>query len=75
MLSSTTIRDGQWWGMFGDADLSVRAQAWKKYEDMWTQIANRYIDYSDRLIFEGANEELGERLNDNWKGTGGTKGV
>lgn len=67
--------DGQWWGMFGDADLSVRAQAWKKYEDMWTQIANRYIDYSDRLIFEGANEELGERLNDNWKGTGGTKGV
>ena len=25
--------DGQWWGMFGDADLSVRAQAWKKYED------------------------------------------
>lgn len=67
--------DGQWWGMFGDKDQAVRAQAWKKYEDMWTQIANRYIDYSDRLIFEGGNEELGERLNDNWKGDGGEKGV
>lgn len=28
------------------------------------QIANRYKKYSDRLIFEGANEELGDRLND-----------
>lgn len=67
--------DGQWWGMFGDKDISVRKEAWKKYEDMWTQIANRYVDYSDRLIFEGANEELGVRLNDNWKGDGGSKGV
>ena len=67
--------DGQWWGMFGDKDEAVRAQAWKKYEDMWTQIANRYMEYSDRLIFEGGNEELGERLNDNWKGDGGEKGV
>lgn len=67
--------DGQWWGMFGDKDLSVRAEAWKKYEDMWKQIANRYVDYSDRLIFEGGNEELGERLNDNWKGDGGEKGI
>lgn len=67
--------DGQWWGMFGDKDEAVRAQAWKKYEDMWTQIANRYKEYSDRLIFEGGNEELGERLNDNWQGDGGEKGV
>jgi endoglucanase len=31
---------------------------------MWTQIAERYQDYSDHLIFESANEELGDRLND-----------
>lgn len=67
--------DNQWWGMFGDKNPEVRDQAWKKYEDMWTQIAERYQEYSDRLIFEGGNEELGERLNDNWQGDGGEKGV
>lgn len=60
--------DNGWWGMFGDKDTSVRAEAWKKYEDFWKQIATRYVEYSDRLIFEGGNEELGERLNDDWKG-------
>lgn len=60
--------DNGWWGMFGDKDTSVRTEAWKKYEDFWKQIANRYAEYSDRLIFEGGNEELGERLNDDWKG-------
>lgn len=61
--------DNGWWGMFGDKDQSVRDQAMKKYTDFWKQIANRYADYSDRVIFEGANEELGERLNDDWKGS------
>ena len=61
--------DNGWWGMFGDKDTSVREQAMKRYEDFWTQISNRYIEYSDRVIFEGANEELGERLNDDWKGS------
>jgi aryl-phospho-beta-D-glucosidase BglC (GH1 family) len=61
--------DNGWWGMFGDADESVRAQAQKRYEDFWTQIAERYKEYSDNVIFEGANEELGERLNDDWKGS------
>lgn len=59
--------DSDWWGMFGDADEQIRAQAWDKYESFWTQIANRYKEYSDRLIFESGNEELGERLNDNWR--------
>lgn len=58
--------DGDWWGQFGDADQAVRDQAWARYESFWTQIANRYKDYSDRLIFESANEELGDRLNDDW---------
>ena len=64
--------DGGWWGMFGAEDYDaaehpVRDEAWKKYEAFWTQIANRYKEYSDRLIFEGANEELGARLNDDWQ--------
>ena len=58
--------DGDWWGMFGDADQNVRKQAWARYEQFWTQIAEYYKDYSDRLIFESANEELGDRLNDDW---------
>lgn len=45
-------------------DEKVRAEAWKRYESYWTQIANRFKGYSDHLIFEGANEELGNRLND-----------
>lgn len=58
--------DGDWWGQFGDADESVRQQAWARFRQIWTQVSNRYRDYSDRLIFESANEELGDRLNDNW---------
>lgn len=58
--------DSDWWGQFGDADEAVRAQAWTRYRSFWTQISERYKEYSDRLIFESANEELGDRLNDNW---------
>ncbi|MDO4166633.1 MAG: cellulase family glycosylhydrolase [Eubacteriales bacterium] len=65
--------DGQWWGQFGDADSSVRAKAWARYEAFWTQISEYYKDYSDHLIFESANEELGERLNDNWADTSGSQ--
>ncbi len=66
--------DNQWWGQFGAckedangnkvADETKRAEAWKRYERYWTQICDRFKDYSDHLIFEGANEELGDRLND-----------
>ena len=56
--------DGGWWGMFGSANEETRAQAMELYTSMWTQIANRYKEYSDHLIFESANEELGFRLND-----------
>ena len=56
--------DGSWWGMFGSATQETREKAMEMYISMWTQIANRYKEYSDYLIFESANEELGDRLND-----------
>lgn len=56
--------DGSWWGMFGSASEETRNKAMDMYVSMWTQIAERFRDYSDRLIFESANEELGDRLND-----------
>ncbi len=56
--------DGGWWGMFGSASEETRQQAMDMYVSMWTQIAERYKDYSDYLIFESGNEELGYRLND-----------
>jgi endoglucanase len=56
--------DGGWWGMFGSATQETQDAAMKLYTSMWTQIAEKYKDYSDKLIFESANEELGDRLND-----------
>lgn len=70
--------DNQWWGQFGACrfetdedgskvkvvDQETRDAAWVRYEKYWTQIAERFKGYSDHLIFEGANEELGNRLND-----------
>lgn len=56
--------DGGWWGMFGSATQETRDKAMDIFVSMWTQIAERYKDYSDKLVFEAANEELGFRLND-----------
>ena len=56
--------DYGWWGMFGASDESLRTRAWKKYEAIWTQISERFKNYSDHLIFESANEELTNHMND-----------
>lgn len=56
--------DGGWWGMFGSATQETRDEAMKMYVSIWEQIADRFQNYSDKLIFESANEELGDRLND-----------
>ena len=64
--------DGGWWGHFGAEDESMRTAAMEMYKSMWTQIAERFKGYSDKLIFESANEELGDRLNDEIDGKKGT---
>lgn len=56
--------DGGWWGMFGSAREETRTQAMELYKSMWTQIGEHFKDYSDYVIFESGNEELGFRLND-----------
>lgn len=56
--------DGSWWGMFGSATEETRETAFTMYTSMWTQLAERYHDYDEFLIFESGNEELGNRLND-----------
>ncbi|MBQ9947873.1 MAG: glycoside hydrolase family 5 protein [Oscillospiraceae bacterium] len=65
--------DGGWWGMFGSEDMEVREKAMEMYKSMWTQISEHFRDYSYKLIFEAANEELGDRLND--KEITGSKGI
>ncbi|MBQ7848555.1 MAG: cellulase family glycosylhydrolase [Clostridia bacterium] len=57
--------DGGWWGMFGSDSAETRQLAMDAYTGMWAQIAIRFADYSDYVIFESANEELGTRLDEN----------
>ena len=64
--------DSGWWAMFGSSDPNTVNLAWKVYEEMWKQIAAYFKDYPDMLIFESANEELGNGLNNNgsWPDSG-----
>ncbi|MCQ2464067.1 MAG: cellulase family glycosylhydrolase [Oscillospiraceae bacterium] len=49
-----------------------KTECMKRYEKMWTQIADRYRDYGDYLMFESQNEELGwEKLWNRWAGDAG----
>ena len=56
--------DGSWWGMFGSANPELRESARELYKALWTQIAVRFRNYSEKLIFEGGNEEHGPGFND-----------
>ena len=56
--------DGGWWGMFGSESAQTRAFAMEAYKGMWRQIAEYFADYSDYVIFESANEELGSRFDE-----------
>ncbi|MCR5584576.1 MAG: glycoside hydrolase family 5 protein [Lachnospiraceae bacterium] len=57
--------DNGWWGMFGSDSEETVNEAMKLYTSMWKQIAENFKDYSDYLIFESANEELGARFDEN----------
>ena len=57
--------DGGWWGMFGSETPETAAFAMEAYQGMWRQIAEYFRDYSDYVIFESANEELGARFDEN----------
>ena len=57
--------DGGWWGMFGSEDKDTAAFAMEAYRGMWKQISEYFRDYSDYVIFESANEELGSRFDEN----------
>ncbi len=63
--------DGGWWGLFGSENQANNDKAWAIYQAMWGQIGDYFKDYSYRLIFESANEELGNRLNDAIDGVSG----
>lgn len=56
--------DGGWWGMFGSESAETRQLAMDTYIGMWQQIATCFADYSDYVIFESANEELGARFDE-----------
>ncbi len=56
--------DGGWWGMFGSETEATRSLAMEAYTGMWTQLANRFEKYDYHLIFEGANEEIGPRFDE-----------
>ncbi|MCL1844390.1 MAG: cellulase family glycosylhydrolase [Defluviitaleaceae bacterium] len=47
--------DGGWWSAFPTEPEATMV----RFERFWDQIAERFADYGDMLLFESANEELG----------------
>ncbi len=57
--------DGGWYGMFGSDSAQTRALAMEAYRGMWSQLAAYFEKYDWHLVFEGANEEIGARFDEN----------
>ncbi len=57
--------DGGWYGMFGSESQQTRDLAMEAYKGMWQQLCDRFEKYDYHLIFEGANEEIGARFDEN----------
>lgn len=60
--------DGGWVNKFPED----KEESMKRYTRMWEQIADSFRDYSDYLMFESQNEELGWQ--EIWNPWGGTEG-
>lgn len=52
-------------------DAASEKKVTKIYTNLWKQIANRFKDYDEKLIFEGRNEPRTQGTSTEW--TGGTK--
>ena len=52
---------------------SNEAEAFKKYESIWTQISERFKDYNDYLMFESMNEPGFDAIWDQYSGTAAQK--
>ena len=64
--------DGGWVNNFPDA----KDESMQRFAHMWEQIAASFRDYSDYLMFESQNEELGwEKIWNPWSGTQEQKAV
>ncbi|MDR2559595.1 MAG: glycoside hydrolase family 5 protein [Oscillospiraceae bacterium] len=61
--------DGGWWEGFAN---DAHDEVMQRYIRFWEQISEHFKDYSDMLLFESANEELG--WHSLWNPWGGTEG-
>ncbi|MDE5860335.1 MAG: glycoside hydrolase family 5 protein [Oscillospiraceae bacterium] len=58
--------DNGWFNKFPEN----KEESMKRFKAMWTQIAEAFEDYGDKLMFEGQNEEIGwESIWNPWGGS------
>lgn len=55
--------DGNWWRWLSSEDPAFRIAARNLYKAIWKQVAEYFKGYSDYILFEGGDKELGYRLN------------
>lgn len=63
---------GDSWLKASEANIAENGE---KFRAVWTQIANRFEGYDNRLMFEGFNEILNEQNNWNYPGKAATSAV
>lgn len=62
--------DSGWVNVFPENE----EESMRRFKTMWTQIADNFKDYGERLVFEAQNEELGwNSVWNQWSGTNGAE--